>query len=285
MNPKKQLSLYGLKWNPFTADLPAEALIETEQISRFLWKVENLVVDGGFAMITGEPGTGKSVILRLLNEKLSNLRDVKIGSFTRPQSSIADFYRELGSIFDIDLKASNRYGGYKSLREKWKMHIDSSLLRPVLLIDEAQEMPAATLCELRLLSSIKFDSQNILTVVLCGDRRLPEKFRSPDLLPLGSRMRTRLITEPTAKPDLVQFLKESMSRAGNPGLMTNDLVTTLADHAAGNYRILTTMAAELLIEGMAQEKAKLDEQLFFQVFQPHKSTRKRPKQKAKETIG
>jgi type II secretory pathway predicted ATPase ExeA len=274
MSPKKQLALYGLKWNPFVADLPVEALQDTEEIARFAWKVENLVMDGGFAMITGDPGTGKSVLLRLLNERLKNLRDVKVGCLTRPQSVIADFYRELGSLFEVDLRTSNRYGGYKTLREKWKLHIESTLLRPVLLIDEAQEMPTVALSELRLLSSMNFDSQNILTVILCGDRRLPEKFRSPDLLPLGSRIRSRYVTEPIPKPALVQYLKDSLTKAGNPALMTPELVTALVDHAAGNYRILTTMAAELLSEAIAKEKSKLDEQLFFEVFQPQKGRRK-----------
>lgn len=280
MNPKKQLSLYGLKWNPFIPDLPPEGLIETEEARRFVWKVENLVMDGGFAMITGEPGTGKSVILRILNERLKNLRDVKVGCFTRPQSSLGDFYRELGAIFDVDLRASNRYGGYRTLREKWRMHIESTLFRPVLLIDESQEMPVASLSELRLLSSMNFDAQNILTVVLCGDRRLSEKFRSPDLQPLGSRMRARLVTEPAQKSELTIFLKESIARAGNPSLMSQDLIGTLVDHAAGNYRILMTMAAELLMEGMAREKSQLDEQLFFDVFQTHK-----PRPKGQSTKG
>ncbi len=271
MNSKKQLTLYGIKWNPFLPDLPPEGLIETEQAKRFAWKIENLVMDGGFALITGEPGTGKSVTLRILYERLRNLRDVKVGTFTRPQSGLGDFYRELGAIFDVDLRASNRYGGYRALREKWKLHIESTLLRPVLLIDESQEMPAATLSELRLLSSMNFDSQNILTVVFCGDRRLAEKFRAPDLQPLGSRIRARLVTEPATKPELTALLKESIARAGNPNLMSQELITALVDHAAGNFRILTTMAAELLMEAIAREKSQLDEQLFFEVFQPQKT--------------
>jgi type II secretory pathway predicted ATPase ExeA len=282
MHSKKQLTLYGLKWNPFLPDLPPEGLIETEQAQRFAWKIENLVMDGGFALITGEPGTGKSVILRILHERLRNLRDVKVASFTRPQSGLGDFYRELGAIFDVDLRASNRYGGYRALREKWKLHIESTLLRPVLLIDESQEMPAATLSELRLLSSMNFDSQNILTIVLCGDRRLSEKFRLPDLQPLGSRIRARLVTEPAARPELSTFLKESIARAGNSNLMSQDLIMTLVDHAAGNFRVLTTMAAELLMEAIAREKSQLDEQLFFDVFQPQKSRAKGQNSKGKQ---
>lgn len=284
MNPKKQLSLYGLKWNPFTPDIPPEGLIRSEGISRFAWKVENLVMDGGFAMITGDPGTGKSVALRILYERLSNLRDIKVGELTRPQSSMADFYRELGSIFEMNLGVSNRYGGFKSLREKWRTHIDSTLFRPVLLIDEAQEMTTQTLSELKSLTSTAFDSQNILTVVLCGDRRLPEKFRSPELLPLGSRIRARYVAEPITKPEMIQFLTESMTLAGNPQLMTKELLQSLVDQGAGNYRMVTIMAAELLTEAMAQEKSQLDEQLFFDVFKPHKQRRKSPRKKPEAEI-
>ena len=271
MNNKKQLALYGLKWNPFLSDLPPEGLIETEGIQRFIWKIENLVMDGGFALITGDPGTGKSVILRILYEKLKNIRDVKVGILTRPQSGLGDFYRELGLIFDVDLKSSNRYGGYRALREKWKLHIESTLFRPVLLIDESQEVPATVLSEIRLLSSMNFDSQNILTIILCGDRRLSEKFRTPDLQPLGTRIRARLVVDNASKAELASYLKESISRAGNPNLMTQDLIVTLSDHAAGNFRILTTMASELLMEAISREKPQIDENLFFDVFQTQKS--------------
>ena len=66
MNPSL-LALYGLKWNPFSPELPAEALRLTPAAEDFVWRVaQTLVREGGFAMIHGEPGTGKSVVLRLL---------------------------------------------------------------------------------------------------------------------------------------------------------------------------------------------------------------------------
>ena len=69
---KKLLSLYGLKWNPFSPELPSEALRTTPALENFCWRVEqSLVREGGFALITGEPGTGKSVALRLLADATS----------------------------------------------------------------------------------------------------------------------------------------------------------------------------------------------------------------------
>ena len=67
---KKLLSLYGLKWNPFAPEVPAEALQITPRIDSFCWRVENLAREGGFALVTGEPGAGKSAALRILVERL-----------------------------------------------------------------------------------------------------------------------------------------------------------------------------------------------------------------------
>ena len=138
MNAKKLLSLWGLKWNPFSPELPHEALLVTAKIESFAWRVEQLVQEGGFALISGESGTGKSVALRIVAERLSALRDVVVGVVQRPQSKSGDFYRELGDIFSVKLSPSNRWSGFKALRERWKAHVASARIKPVLLIDEAQ---------------------------------------------------------------------------------------------------------------------------------------------------
>ena len=78
MNTKKLLSLWGLKWNPFSPELPGDGLLLTPKIDHFAWRVEQLVQEGGFALITGEPGTGKSVALRIVAQRLSTLRDVVV---------------------------------------------------------------------------------------------------------------------------------------------------------------------------------------------------------------
>ncbi|MHC4064164.1 MAG: AAA family ATPase [Planctomycetota bacterium] len=252
------MALYGLKWNPFTPELPVEALWATPRIEEFAWRVENLVSDGGFALITGDTGTGKSVTLRILAERLGRLRDVVVGVLTRPQSQTADFYRELGEIFGVPLSPQNRWGGFKALRDRWKAHLESSLLRPVLLVDEAQEMVPGGLSELRLLTSAHFDSTSYLTVVLCGDHRLAAMFRQDELVPLASRIRTRLVLDYASREQLRELLTRAMAQAGHGKLMTAELIDTLVEHAAGNYRTLMTMAGELLMAGIRELQRRLD---------------------------
>jgi general secretion pathway protein A len=271
MNSKKLLAQWGLKWNPFSPELPSDGLLATPKIEHFAWRVEQLVQEGGFALITGESGTGKSVALRIVAARLQALRDVTVGVIERPQSKSPDFYRELGDIFAVKLTPHNRWSGFKALRERWRVHVASSRIRPVLLVDEAQEMSPDVLGELRILSSADFDAKSLLTVVFSGDGRLLELLRHEDLVPLGTRIRTRLVTEAASREELLELLRNALEKAGNATLMTAELMDALVDHSAGNYRLLMIMGAELLAYGMANDVAQLDEKCYLEVFQPKQS--------------
>lgn len=275
---KKLLNLFGLKWNPFSSEIPIEAVLVSNKMEHFCWSIENrLVRDGGFAVVSGDPGSGKSIAMRLLDERLARVGEITVACLEYPQSALGDFYRELGNLFGVELRLHNRWAGFKSLREKWLAHIESTLIRPVLLIDEAQQMSPLVLNELRILSSTRFDSRIILSVVLAGDARLADKLRREDLVPLGSRIRTRLSMDPASRDELLACLRHLVKSAGNANLMTKELMSTLCEHAIGNYRVMTNMGGELLAMAAQQECTQIDEKLFFEAFpppgqQPKKST-------------
>lgn len=262
---KKLLSLYGLKFNPFSPEVPASALWKSPAIESFIWRIEQQIGEGGFSLISGSPGTGKSVALRLLAERLTSLPDVTLGILARPQASVADFYRELGHLFSVSLSPHNRWASAKSLREKWHHYIETSLFRPLLIIDEAQEMNSSVFSELRLLSTTELDSRSILTVVLAGDDRLTARLDKPDLLPITSRIRSRLRAQTLTPKELAQHLSHLLQAAGNPKLLSPSLCSTLCEHAAGNLRLLMNMANDLLSTAVQREVETIDEKLFFEV--------------------
>ena len=273
------LSLYGLKFHPFRTDVPVEALHLTPAVDAFLRRAELGIADGGFALVTGDPGTGKSVAMRLLAERLRAIPDVVVGTIEHPQSRAPDFYRELGDLFGVPLSVHNRWASFKTLRARWSDHIASTRMRPVLLIDEAQETLSTVLSELRILASKDFDARQLLCVIFSGDSRLPERLRTTELLPLGSRIRRRLVLDYASRDELGACLEHLLGAAGNTALMTPELRTTLIDHAAGNYRVLMNLCDELLAVAADRELPRLDEKLYLDVFaqppRPKSPARKR----------
>ncbi len=259
-------SLYGLKFNPFLADIPIDAICVSSVVESFVSRCESHMTEGGFALLTGVPGLGKSVALRLLMSRLSRQRDVMARTITYPQCRIGDFYRELGDAFSVPLSWSNRWGSFKMAREKWQEHLETTNTRPVLIIDEAQEMLPAVLRELRLLTSKDFDSRSLLFVVLAGDLRLLDNLRHPDLLPLESRLRTRVRLEPDSVAELTTCLRHVLDRAGSAQLLTNGAQAALVEHAAGNPRTMMMLGNDLLHAAVAREARQIDEKLFFEVF-------------------
>ena len=136
---KTLLALYGLKWNPFAPGVPAR---------RCMFAARRLLLpprppSGRRGRLCRRHRRSRNRQVRLSahpGRPLAGERDVKVGMISRPQANIADFYREMGDLFGVPLRPHNRWGGAKILRQSWQAHIDSALSRPVLIVDEAQEM-------------------------------------------------------------------------------------------------------------------------------------------------
>jgi type II secretory pathway predicted ATPase ExeA len=127
-NNKRLLAYYGLKYNPFLPDIPVDSLWHSPRMDAFIIRLENMTMNGGFALIAGEPGLGKSKGLHAIAHQFNKLDEVVVGVMERPQSSVADFYREMGTLFGVNLSPANRYGGFKDLRERWKNHLNNHRL-------------------------------------------------------------------------------------------------------------------------------------------------------------
>ena len=127
-------------------------------------------------------------------------------------------------------------------------------------------MKASVLAELRLLSSLNLDARALLTVILAGDERLSARLKTPDMLPIQSRIRTHLQLGYADPEHLYAVLDRTLEHAGRPDLITDDVKRALSTHANGNLRAMMTMADHLLSHVVQHELGRIDEQVFFDVF-------------------
>ena len=271
MNSKKLLALWGLKWNPFSPELPGEGLLVTPRIEHFAWRVEQLVQEGGFALITGESGTGKSVALRIVAGRLSALRDVTVGVIERPQSKSRRLLSRAGRHLRGEARAAQSLGRIQGAPR--------ALESPRgLLADQAGALDrrspgdeprgprrAADPLQCRLRCHVAFDGDPLGRRATPGTAAAgrPRALGEPDSHATGDRGRPR--------EELLELLRHALAKAGNASLMTAELMDTLVDHSAGNYRLLMIMGGELLAYGMAHEVAQLDEKCYLEVYQPRHS--------------
>jgi type II secretory pathway predicted ATPase ExeA len=263
---RKLQQLYGLKWNPFAPNIPESVLKMPQQMDMFFWQVEQMAFDGGFALLSGSPGTGKSTAMRYLRHRLSQVGGIKVASVERPQSTLRDFYQELGEIFGLTLGVSNRFKSFKQLRISWLNEIKNAHFRPFLLVDEAQSLPTIVLSEIRFLVSKEFDSQTLLSVILSGDDRLPKRLRAEsELLPIDSRIKARYLIEKISLEDLDTLLDHVLREAGNSTFINQNVKKNLVVSANGNPRSMMILAQSLLNYAVSKEAAIIDEQLLFEL--------------------
>src|SRR5260370_9836180 len=130
-------------------------------------------------------------------------------------------------------------------------------------------MPNPVLAELRILASTDLDSRAILPVVLVGDGGLVQEFRREALLPIASRIRVRLNLDYLTPKELLDWLRQATDQAGNPHLMTPELMTTLAEHAAGNLRFLSIMASDLLALPARPQLRPLHQKPYLEAYAQH----------------
>lgn len=211
----------------------------------------------GIIKVSGEVGSGKTMLCRMLLERLGERVDTVY--LANPSLSQQDILYAIGDDLGLDLPAGGTHGMTRVL-QKALLERHAAGRRVVLLIDEAHAMPAASLEEVRLLSNLETRQGKLLQIVLFGQPELDSRLAQTDMRQLRERITQHFQLEPLPQPDVATYLEFRLRAAGyrGPNPFSRAAIAMIATASQGLTRRINILADKALLAAFAQNQHAVD---------------------------
>ena len=246
-------AFYGLKEYPFnvTAD-PSFYFSSThhaEAFSHLIYGIENRK---GILVITGEIGTGKTTLCRTLLNRLD--QKTKTAFILYPNFSELQLLQLIIRDLGIEMKAKNKAALINALNE-FLLHQASDGNNVVLIVDEAQNLQARQLEQIRLLSNLETDKEKLLQIVLVGQPELSAMLKQPSLRQINQRIAVRYHILPLEQSELRKYIEHRLQIAGtsNTLIFTDAALEAIYLHSSGMPRLINLICDRALLAGYVAE--------------------------------
>ena len=257
-------SFYGFREKPFSL-LPDSGFLYLSGKHRMaLTLLEyGLMNQAGFTVISGGIGTGKTTLIRkLLNDIDPTL---KVGLISNTHQTFGDLLQWIALAYDLPHQGKDKVQLYQDFME-FIIHEYAQGRRTVLIVDEAQNMPADTLEELRMLSNINADKDQVLQIILVGQRELRETLKRPDLVQFAQRIGVDYHLEPLDAEETSDYIRHRCKTAGGKAELFSDQVCQLIHQYSGGVpRLINLLCDTALVYGYAEQRDRVDATLVEEV--------------------
>lgn len=213
--------------------------------------------DEGIVKVSGEVGSGKTMLCRMLLEKLPE--HVETVYLATPSLSREDILHAIADELKIELPDFRPHQMMRALQDRL-LEIHAAGRQVVVMIDEAHAMPAETLEEIRLLSNLETNRHKLLHIVLFGQSELDERLAEKDMRQLKDRITHNFALEPLRRDDIGSYLMFRLRAAGyrGPDLITPGAVRLISTASQGLTRRINILADKALLAAFADGKHLVD---------------------------
>lgn len=258
------LEHYGLKQPPFSITPDPRFVYLSERhrdaLAHLLYGIGQ-GGGGGFVQLTGEVGTGKTTLCRLLLEQLPE--NARVALVLNPKLSPVELLQAICEELRLDVGGAQ--GSLKGLVDRLNAYLLDAYaqgLRIVLIIDEAQELSRESLEQVRLLTNLETATQKLLQIILLGQPELRDTLASPDLRQLAQRITARYHLTPLGPEETEAYVRHRLSVAGCTRQPFSKLaLRRLHQHSGGVPRLINVIADRSLVAGYAREQTQISESL------------------------
>ena len=209
---KEYLEFFGLRDDPFKITPDANYFFLSEAHQEALTALKYLVQsEEGFAVIIGEPGTGKTLTVRKFIDELPE--EVEFAYIFFPNLSPEELFEAILEDFGISSKEDTKNRLFAKMRD-FLIQKRLSGKKVLIIIDEAQNLPIETLEELRILSNLETENQKLLNIILLGQPELEEKLSSEKLRQLNQRITVRAKLRNLTEKETQAYVNYRLAKAG-----------------------------------------------------------------------
>ncbi len=249
---------FGLVEKPFSLIPDPEYLYMSPEHKAGLAMLEyGLLEQSGITVITGDVGAGKTTLIRHLLRSI-DYDQLTVGSITNTHRTFGELMHWVASAFDIPHQGKDRVSLYRDLQDFFIKEYAAGR-RVVLVVDEAQNIDADTLEELRLLSNINADKDQLIQIILVGQPQLFDILRRPELAQIAQRVSAEYHIKPLDSNETVHYVRHRVQVAGGSRYIF-DLFAILAIYyfSGGVPRLINTLCDYALVHAYAQDKDMVD---------------------------
>lgn len=258
------LEHYGLKETPFSITPDPRYVFLSERhrdaLAHLLYGIGK-GGSGGFVQLTGEVGTGKTTLCRLLLEQLPE--NTRVALVLNPKVSPVELVETVCEELKLDIEG--RRGSLKALVDTLNTFLLDAYaqgLRVVLIVDEAQNLSVEALEQVRLLTNLETPTQKLLQIILLGQPELRRLLERDDLRQLAQRITARYHLTPLNSEECEAYVRHRMAVAGSRKLPFSRLgLRALYQRSGGVPRLINVIGDRALMAGFARETDSIGERL------------------------
>jgi type II secretory pathway predicted ATPase ExeA len=244
---------YNLSGKPFSLLPDSSFLYLSKRHNRAINLLEyGLMTEAGFVVISGDVGAGKTTIIRRYIKNIGS--SVRLGLITNPSQVIGKLMDWVAMAYDIDASDKDTAVLYHKFVD-FLLKVYGEGKRTVLIIDEAQNLSPDQLEELRMLSNVNNEKDQLLQIVLVGQPELLTTLKKPELRQFVQRISVHCHLDALTPAETAAYIRHRMSVVGGAPDIFDDIACAAVYYFSGGVpRLINLLCDQALVYGFSEDQ-------------------------------
>lgn len=251
-------AFYNLKTAPFSKEINPKDIFMAHFTPELFNRLDYMREKRGIMLVTGQPGTGKTLYLRAFVEKLNeNLYK----AFYIPLSSVStlEFYRQL-SVYLSGQSYWKKSVLFKTIQESIKDYVSNNKKIPVIIFDESEFLKNENFLEFQIIANFNMDSSDPCLFIILAQPHLRERLSTPILQPFNQRISLKFHIPPFSREETSAYVIHHLGVAGTKqSIFSENALSAIYQNSGGIPRIINAISLNTMTIGALEKKEALTE--------------------------